>query len=335
MVGTKFGILLITLALLPALSKAQTIHPPKAETQATEPAAKPAAKAKTKKPSASAAAAVKPQTNILFEGWSKVILGGVHVGYVVQRYEFDPKKKQFIGAYFLKTNQLAGSVTESLKARADSGLKPISYQYTELVAGKTKTIDANINGETLVANVQEADKPPVTIRKNFPKGTFLSTFLVYTMLSAKDGIHPGARYVYNAIAEEDAGVYPGEATVVANEDSNGISAMKVFNTFKNVKFVSYITNKGEILSTRSPVQSIATELVATKEEAIGAQQFTSTSVAALFGEVPQGKMNPVAMKAASQPAQATTTTTTTTEPEKKTEAAAPQTAPAASPTNKE
>ena len=251
---------------------------------------------------------------MLFEAWSKVILGGVHVGFIVQRYEFDPKKKEFVGAYYLKTSAIAGSVTESLKARADSGLKPVSYQYTELINGKAKTIDATFPNNTLVAVVNEVGKQPVTIRKQYPKGTFLSTFLIYTMLSAKDGIKSGARYVYNAIAEEDAGVYPGEATVVGTEQVGGLAAMKVFNTFKETRFVSYITSKGEPISTRSPVQSLATEVVATMDEAVKGQNFSPSAVTAVFGDLPQGKVNPVAMKSAtSQAAPVTLSTPDTTE----------------------
>src|ERR1700678_942779 len=69
---------------------------------------------------------------VLFEGYSKVILDGVHVGYVVQRFEFDSKKKEFTTAYYLKTGANGGNITESLKARSTEGLRPISYQYTSL-----------------------------------------------------------------------------------------------------------------------------------------------------------------------------------------------------------
>jgi hypothetical protein len=306
MVGTKINLAIVTAILAPSIAFAQgKINPPSSVPTVEAPAAKtaaptqsqPQAPKKAPKPKAASAAA-KSANNILYEAWSKVILGGVHVGFIVQRYEFDPKKKEFIGAY-LKTSALAGSVSESLKARADSGLKPLGYQYTELIGGKAKTIDASFPNGALVAVLRDGDKPPVTIRKSLPKGTFLSTFLVYTMLSAKDGIKVGARYAYNAVAEEDAGVYPGEATVAGTEDVAGLAAMKVFNTFKEVRFVSYITAKGEPLSTRSPVQSLATEVVPTMEDAVKGQSFTPNSVTAVFGDLPQGKVNPVAMKAAS------------------------------------
>jgi hypothetical protein len=66
--------------------------------------------------------------DILFEGYSKILSGGVHVGYIITRYEFDPKSKQFRGIYFLKTGALASAVTESVKSVADQDLNPVSYE---------------------------------------------------------------------------------------------------------------------------------------------------------------------------------------------------------------
>jgi len=89
------------------------------------------------------------------------------------------------------------------------------------------------------------------------------------MLQGKDGIKPGAKYGFQAIAEEDAAIYTGEAYVKGEEAIGGMSAFKVLNTFKGRNFVSYCTYKGEVIATRSPVQRIATELVTGAHEANG------------------------------------------------------------------
>ena len=65
-------------------------------------------------------AVAEPQ--ILFDGYYKLLSGGIHVGYVIQRYQYDPKLKQFISTYYLKTGALAGNITESLKAYATDNL---------------------------------------------------------------------------------------------------------------------------------------------------------------------------------------------------------------------
>lgn len=233
---------------------------------------------------------------ILFEGYSKVLLDGVHVGYAVQRYEFDPKKKEFKTAYFLKTNHLAGNITESLQARASADFKPISYQFTELVGDKPRTIDAQFKGDTMTAKINQNGQTQ-TIQKKLPKGTFLSSFLAYVMLQGKEGIKTGAKYTYNAIAEEDANIYSGEAYVKGEETVNGIAAFKILNTYKGVQFVSYSTFKGEVIATRSPVQKVATELVAGIKEATAGFPVNSKTLTQVFGSFPKGVDNPVSRRA--------------------------------------
>lgn len=219
-----------------------------------------------------------------------------HVGYVVQRFEFDNKKKEFITAYYLKTNQLGGNITESLKARSSANLKPLSYQYTELTGDKGKTIDAKFNGETMTAEIVDGGKKQ-TVQKKIPKGSFLSSFLAYVMLQGKEGIKPGTKYSFQAIAEEDAGLYNGEAYIKGEETIDGIGAFKVMNTFKGAQFVSYCTYKGEIIATRSPVQRISTELVTGAKEATSGLQLNSNALVQLFGHVPRGNENPVSRRA--------------------------------------
>jgi hypothetical protein len=233
------------------------------------------------------------KAEILFEGYSKILLSGAHVGFAVQRYEFDSKKQEFISTSFLKTTAQGGNITESLKARSDSKLKPISYQYTTLTNGKPKTIDANFKGTTMTAIVHEGGKTQ-TIQKQLQKGVFLATFLGYLMLQGKEGIKPQVKYAYLAVAEEDAGVFPGEAYVASAEKYNGQSAFKILNTYHDAQFISYVTAKGDVLATRSPVQGISSELVANMQLATQGLSVNTSSIETLFGGLPKGKENAVA-----------------------------------------
>ena len=104
---------------------------------------------------------------ILFEGWSKVLISGKHVGYVIQRYDFDEKKKEFRSTHFLKTNADSGGLTESLAARADASFKPIAYQYTSVVSGKPTLIDATFKGDKMTAVVTEG-KEKKTLTNTLP-----------------------------------------------------------------------------------------------------------------------------------------------------------------------
>lgn len=230
------------------------------------------------------------RAEILFEGYSKILSGGVHVGYVVARYEFDNQKKIFTATSFLKIQQLNGGITESIKATASEDLKPLSYSYTALVGATTKVIDAKFEKNKMVATVKEGGKV-VKVSNDLPKGIFLSSFLGYVILKSPQGLKAETKYEYQAIAEEDAKIEKGIAVVKNAEPYSGIKAFRILNDFKGTKFVSYMTEKGEVLSTKSPAQSIATELVATAAEATAKFNVSQALLSSLFGGIPEGKEN--------------------------------------------
>lgn len=244
--------------------------------------------------------ALTSRADILFEGYSKVLSGGVHVGFTVARYEFDPKKKEFVFTYLLKTNELAGNLLESIHAISKDDMSPVSYSYTSLqgAGGKdaiTKTIDAKFKKNKMTADVKVGGKI-TKIKKDLPKGTFLSYFLAYAMLKNPKGITADTKYDYQAIAEEDAEVVKGVAYVKGLEEVSGMKAFRVLNEFKDTKFISYLTEKGELLSTKSPVQSIASELVSQSSQATAGMQIPTALLKTLFGDMPIGSKNPMAGK---------------------------------------
>ncbi len=235
---------------------------------------------------------------ILFEGYSKVLSGSIPIGYSISRYEYDQKKKQFIATTFLKTNQLGGDLTESLKAYADENLQPISYNYTTLVGKQAKMIDATFKKGKMTATIRENGKiKKTTVSVPKEKGIFLSTFLVYIMLKSPKGLQDDSTYNFEAIAEEDATISKGSAIVKGEDSFNGIKGLKVQNDFKGAKFNCIITSKGEILSTKSPVLGIGTELVSKPSEATASFQIPNAVLTSLFGEVPTGQKNEVSRKA--------------------------------------
>jgi hypothetical protein len=230
---------------------------------------------------------------VLFEGYFKISSGGAHVGYSVNRYEFDPKKKQFIATSFLKTNELGGNVAESLKAIADEKLSPVSYSYTTLVGKSAKAIDVSFKNQKMTATIKDGTGKDKKISKDLPKGSFLSTFLTYLILKSKTGFKPDTKFEYKAIAEEDAEIYSGLAVVQKMEQVNSIQAYRVINDFKDVKFISYVTEKGEVISTKSPSYSLQRELVHQSTEATLNLPVPTDTLTSLFGAVPLGQENPV------------------------------------------
>lgn len=244
----------------------------------------------------------------LFEGWSKVLLSGQHVGYIVQRYEFDEKKKEFRAIHYMKMNADAGGLTDSLVARADATFKPINYQYTGLKDGKPILIDAGFKGDKMTAVVTEG-KEKKTVNVTLPKGAFLSTFLGYVMLQGKEGLKKGIKYEYQGVLEEAAIVAKGEAYIADEETVSGIAAFRILNTVSGSKYISLATHKAEVLGTVSPSAGVQTVLVSTMEEAVAGHGLNSAAVSQLFGSVPKGKENEVSRRSIMPPAAKGTTPT--------------------------
>lgn len=236
------------------------------------------------------ATAITAKADVLFEGYYKISAADKHVGYVISRYEFDNKKKQFIATYLLKTSGGGMDVTESLKAYSDAELGPISYEYTTVAGNESKTVDAKFKNGTMTASVKEGGKVN-RIEKKIPKGTFLSTFLTYLMLKSKEGLKSETKYEYQAIAEEDASIQKGQALVNKEETFNGFKAFKILNTFKDSKFLSYVNERGEVLGINAMGQGISTELVGTPALATAGLPVSQTIVKALFGNIPAGLEN--------------------------------------------
>ncbi|KHD88056.1 MAG: hypothetical protein OM95_11060 [Bdellovibrio sp. ArHS] len=232
------------------------------------------------------------KAEILFEGYSKILSNDQHIGYVISRYEFDAKKKHFISTYFLKTGKGPTEVTESLKAIADAELGPLSYEYTNLAGKESKTIDAKFKNGTLSGVIISGGKTQ-RLEKKIPKGTFLSTFLVYLMLKSKEGLKSETNYEYQAIAEEDGAITKGQALVGKEETYNGFKVFKILNTFKDMKFLSYVNDRGEVLGTNAMGQGITTELVANPSEATANLPYSATLLKTLFGNIPAGQANVV------------------------------------------
>lgn len=282
--GFVSAVAMATSPTAPVALPVKAAHSPKAEKSAA-----------TAKPTAA------PKSDILFEGYSKILLGTTHIGYTIQRFEFNPGTKEYSTTYYLKTQPPANDVIESLKARSTADLQPLSYQYTELASGKVHIVDATFkNGTMTVSSLQNGKRTNLPAKKIAP-GTFLASFLGYLMLQQKQGVKVGNKYSYQAIAEEDGNVYKGEAYVKSEETVKGISSFKILNTYKNVQFISYFTPKGEILATDSAAQGISTELVATIQEATKGMSVNSNQLTQLFGAVPKGQDNAISRKSGGEP----------------------------------
>jgi hypothetical protein len=245
-------------------------------------------------------------SEIQFEGYYRLELESKPIGYVIQRYETDPKDKIIRYAYFLKTNEVGGNIQESLKAEARTKEKaefePISFQYTGQVGKDLTSIDGSFSKEIMkVVKTKGGDKARNETYK-IPKGTFLSSFLSYLMLQS--GMKVGKKFIYSAVAEEDGNSYKGEAFIKNEEKFAGQTVYRVENNYKGERFVCFLTPQGEMMGTISPAKKLTLVLVAKPTDATEGFPVPNKSLMLTFGNIPTGTANALARAKAAAPIKA-------------------------------
>lgn len=226
----------------------------------------------------------------LFDGYYKLTIASVPIGFFIQRYELDAKDKVFTSTYYYYTKTADGITVESLNAKATSKLEPLSYQYTSLEGKKSKVIDAIVKKNKLVLRIVENGK---TQAREVPikPDSFFSTFLSHLMMRNQKGIQVGNKFEYDAIAEEDGTVVKGEAYVKEQVKEKGLDSFRILNTFKKQEFINWINIKGEGLKTHLPTINLTAELMADPKEAYKNMDFNQSTIKLLFGSIPEGRTN--------------------------------------------
>lgn len=242
---------------------------------------------------------------VMFDGYYRVELQGKHIGYVIQRFEFDAQSKTFESKSFLRAKFGDKLVQESTVAKSSDKFKPISYQYTSQIGDTLKAVDATFNGDIMKATFNDGKKVRTETSKLTVKGTFLSSFLPYLMLQRKLAI--GDNFQYSAVAEEEGASYNGKTLLQSKEQKPGYETFTILNRFKGEEFVSKMAIikdpktgrnvKGEVFSTISPVKGVSTQLVASPELATEGQVVPNKTLMKVFGAIPTGKLNLVASPA--------------------------------------
>jgi hypothetical protein len=222
------------------------------------------------------------QGSTLFEGWFEVFLGAKKIGYMTERFEFVDNK--FKATSYIKTSVDGGNITESIKAFSGADLRPLNYSYTSKVGEEIKIIDATFKGEIMNLKINDGKKEKKETKK-IKKGTFLSSFLLYLMLQ-NGGLSVGKNYTYYAIAEEDGVASIGKALISSKEKVKDKETFKILNTFKNEKYFTWVTAKGEILLTRAPDKNIDVRVATNQAEATKGFMVNNSDLKLLFGKIP-------------------------------------------------
>jgi hypothetical protein len=237
--------------------------------------------------------------DVMFEGYFKMTLDEKPIGFLIQRYEFDAKKRQFKAISFMQTQIGESSSKESLSAVANDKFQPLSYQYT-VQDGKTlKMIDATFKGEVMTLKVSDGTKVRNETHKH-PKGTFLSSFLLYMILQKE--LKPGVAYSYSAVAEEDGDSFNGKYLIDQRLDKDGFKEFRIINNFKNDKFITTVAavpdqakpdryQKAELIAVDLPAKRLKINLKATPVEATQGHVVPNKTLLTLFTVMPTGRAN--------------------------------------------
>ena len=183
--------------------------------------------------------------------------------------------------------------TESIRSVANENFYPVSYAYTGVQQGQTRTVDAKFEKGKINAAIT-ANKQTEKIIKEIPKNTILSGFLIYAILRSPQGLKPNIKFDYDAIAEEYGDVKRGTVTVKDFDTYETLKAIRIENSFLDTKSSNLVSEKGEVLTTASPTQKIAIELVPNSGLATGSFKVPQGLIKALFGDMPTGLKNVVA-----------------------------------------
>lgn len=235
---------------------------------------------------------ITSHAQLMYEAYLKIEQQGKHVGYAIQKYEYNKSSKQFTSTYYIRTNLLEGGTQESLKAVCDNKFNPISYQYTAQVGKVVKTVDAKFEvvGQNLKATATVGDgKTNSSVTKQFKKGAFLSTFLNLVILQY--GYKENQKYDFSAIAEEKFDVSNGSVLFNKTYELNNNTIFVGNFVYSGSQFESHITKDGQAYKSLLKQQGISTVIVKTPAEATKGFKLNKTTLKSAFKNIPRGNKN--------------------------------------------
>lgn len=241
---------------------------------------------------------IKAHARILFEGFYKVEIKGVHSGYTIIRHSLDEKKNERTFAYYWMKQVGAVTTLTGVSTTSTTDFKPIRYlawkaldgdvTYTRGVfkGGKvhvTRTVEKG-NGERIVASDS----------KRVPSESIFSS-LISQIQAARTDYRVGEYYRFYGVAEESSTFAPGEFAIRGSDEVAGHTVYRVVCRFLNERF-EFLTNRdGEVLGTRSDPMNQITYLVSNREEALGTFRLNEELLVKTFGDVPRQVIgNPLA-----------------------------------------
>jgi|GEM_PF-5413432 len=233
--------------------------------------------------------------HIIFEGYYRIEVKGVHRGYVIQRHEYDEAKKERTMSYFVWRKD-EGNITQSgVKAVSREDLRPLRYSLYEYINGKSTITNGTFGPKNLVVTkldgrtnkVIEAPDPIA-----IPPIAIFSSYITQILAKSYPADYKDGLYIaYMGFAEENMQFNDGTIRILRSNPFENQMIYQVLSTFMNEDIELFTFRSGEMLGSRSDNLDSVTYLTANKEEAVGDFKLATEAIKKIFGDVPHGATN--------------------------------------------
>jgi hypothetical protein len=227
----------------------------------------------------------------LFEGFYRIERKGKHAGYVMQRLSADAKAGTKTLTTYFRVRQDDQEKFEGTKTvvKAESG-KPISSTYMTTTQGNPVTIVTQYNGAKGKVLFYAGKNRKLERVENIKPVAHASAFIFYHADFKK--MVPEKNYEYTALTEERGRIGVGILNYVSAKLTAAGQIIHVVDDFMGQPTESFVSENGEPLGSRSPLEDVIVYWVPNRQEAMGDMQFPTAEMTSLFGDLPEGKKNP-------------------------------------------
>lgn len=228
----------------------------------------------------------------VFEGYYRIESGGKHIGFAVQRWQFEPKSSQWILNYFVQTSDKDfASRRVVVMERFKDNLEPLEYRYRLTKGGKETREQVTFSNGKFEETF--ADKTGKQGRKGqLEKNGLLSASAARVLVLNRP--KPGKIYSYVGMREEDALMMHGQIQVLSARKEGKHRVYQILDDFETAPLESWVLEDGEILRSGVPDKGVTSTLVKSANDAIGEVEFNRSELVPVFNEIPEGRKNAVA-----------------------------------------
>lgn len=239
-------------------------------------------------------ASFSTQAKVLFEGYYKLEVKGMHRGYMVMQDSLDERKNERTFTYY-QYKKVGGEVSQSgVTTTSTADFKPLNYRSYEWDGKSSVYVEGKFGAKGLELTKYDGRTNKVLEvlpGKPVPSMAIFSALVSQAQAKNVNDYKDGYNVSFNGLAEESAQFDRGEFKVLRSNPSAGQMIFQVLAIFMNEPFEFFTFRNGEIAGTRSQILDQITYLVANRDEAVKDFGLQEGPLKTLFKAVPFGVTN--------------------------------------------